>query len=456
MTGFYRAFRFGISWLLGLFFRIEPPVDPHRGLSLEGPVIYVGNHPNGLVDPGLVFVLAQRQITFLAKAPLFPIPVLGSILRGMGALPVYRKQDDPTQMAKNDGTLAASVKALTSNGALAIFPEGKSHSEPQLQELKTGCARIALEATKQGHPVRIVPIGLTYWEKNRFRSKVRVELGPAIDVAAFAPKEGEDAFEAAKRLTHAIAEALRALTLQLEQWDDLPLIKTAEALYALKTGQEANDGERLRHFAKGMQLLREEQPERFEALKQQVHAYQHRLELVRTRADRIPVEYRGDTVAWFVVRNLLVLIGAPLFFAGMLLFVIPYWIPIAVVAFAKPKDDVEATIKVLTLLVLAPLWTAVLAVLAWTLLGTGLGILALVAALPLALFTRYYLERRVRAWRDARTFFVLLSRQRLHAQLVTQGEQIAAELEAVTKELRPRVEGPPSPPAGEGGREAAG
>jgi len=440
MTGFYRAFRFVASWLLRMFFRIEPPVDPHGGLSLTGPLIFVGNHPNGLIDPGLVFTLAERQITFLGKAPLFTIPVLGSILRGMGALPVYRKQDDPTQMGKNDGTLAASVQALTSGGAMAIFPEGKSHSEPQLQELKTGCARIALEAFKQGQPVRIVPIGLTYWEKNRFRSRIRVELGPALDVAQFKPADGEDPFEAAKRLTEAIANALRALTLQLSQWDDLPLLKTAEMLYALKTGQAPADGERLRDFAKGMTLLRDEQPERFETLKHQVHAYQNRLELVRTRADRLPVEYRPATIAWFALRNLLVLLGAPIFFAGMVLFFVPYWIPIGIVAVTKPKDDVEATIKVLTLLVLAPVWIALLTVLAWVFFGPLYGLVALLGTLPLAFFTRFYLERRVRAWRDARTFFVLLSRSRLHEQLIAQGDSIAQELEQVTKELRPRVE----------------
>jgi hypothetical protein len=90
--------------------------------------------------------------------------------------------------------------------------------------------------------------------------------------------------------------------------------------------------------------------------------------------------------------------------------------------------------------VLAPVWTAVLAFVAFTFWGLAFGLVAFVAALPLALFTRFYLERRLRAWRDARTFLVLLSRQRLHAQLVAQGEHIAKELEQVTKELRPRVE----------------
>ena len=101
---FYRLFRAFASFNLNSFFRVEKPVDPHGGLSLEGPVMYVGNHPNALIDPGLIFVLSKRQVTFLAKEPLFRFPVLGQVLRGVGALPVYRKQDG-ADTSKNEGTL---------------------------------------------------------------------------------------------------------------------------------------------------------------------------------------------------------------------------------------------------------------------------------------------------------------------------------------------------------------
>ncbi len=294
--------------------------------------------------------------------------------------------------------------------------------------------------------MRIVPVGLTYWEKNRFKSRVRVELGPALEAARFAPAEGEDPFEAARRLTQAIADALKALTLQLSAWDDLPLLQTAETLYALKTGQAPEDGARLNAFSKGMALLREEQPQRFEALKQQLHEYQRRLELVRARPDRLPVEYRPSTVALFVVRSLLWMLALPLFLLGMALFVVPYWVPIALVALTRPKEDVEATVKILTLLVLAPFWWALLAALAWVMWGPAWGVAALALVLPLALFTRFFLERRLAAWRDARTFLVLLSRAHLHRQLVAQGERLAEEIEAVAAELRPKVL--PEAPAG--------
>src|SRR5438067_1613302 len=149
MSGFYRALRALFSIVLRTFYRIEPPADAAGALAMPGPVMFVGNHPNGMVDPGLVFVLAQRPITFLAKAPLFSLPLVGWLIKKLGALPVYRRQDDPTQMGKNAGTLDAAADALAAGRCITIFPEGKSHSEPQLLELKTGAARIALMAAKK-------------------------------------------------------------------------------------------------------------------------------------------------------------------------------------------------------------------------------------------------------------------------------------------------------------------
>lgn len=438
---FYRAFRLVVSLLLRNFFRLEPVVDPARALSAEGPVIFVGNHPNGLVDPGLLFVLVDRHVTFLAKAPLFRLPVLGWILKGLDALPVFRKQDGGGDTSKNDSTLTASVDALVRGRAITLFPEGKSHSEPQLADLKTGCARIALDAVAKGAKVRIVPIGITYAEKNRFKSLVHVEVGATLEVTSFSKGQGSADAEAVRRLTDAIAAGLSAITLNLEQWEDLPLVETAEALYALDKGDRAGDVERQKAFARGLSLLRAEQPERFDALKAEVTSFRRRLDLVQVRPEELTFLYRPATVARFVFRNLVWLFGLPLFLAGMVVFFVPYWIPISLVVATKPEKDTESTVKVLTLLLLAPFWWALLVGLAWWFSGPIAGLVTLVSVPALALFTRWYLERRAAALRDARVFFLFFSRQRLKARLLAEGATLAKQVDAVAEELRPRVTG---------------
>ena len=72
---------------------------------------------------GVLFILAQRPVTFLAKEPLFRMPLLGQILRGLDALPVFRKQDGPGDTTKNEGT---RVVAATPTEQLPNTPSHQS------------------------------------------------------------------------------------------------------------------------------------------------------------------------------------------------------------------------------------------------------------------------------------------------------------------------------------------
>src|SRR5689334_4349912 len=75
---------FGIA--LRLFFRRIETVNADVVPSGTG-VIFVLNHPNGLVDPALVFVALPRKISFLAKSTLFRMPVISFLLKTVEALP---------------------------------------------------------------------------------------------------------------------------------------------------------------------------------------------------------------------------------------------------------------------------------------------------------------------------------------------------------------------------------
>src|SRR5216684_1051457 len=151
----------------------------------ETPVIFVLNHPNALVDPAFLLCLAPRPVSFLAKAPLFRMPVIGYFVRALDSLPAYRRQDEGEDVSRNLETFAAARKLLARGGTIGIFPEGVSHNEPRLKALKTGAARIALGAVSSGEALdlRIVPVGLYYTEKTTFRSSALLHFGEPLSVA---------------------------------------------------------------------------------------------------------------------------------------------------------------------------------------------------------------------------------------------------------------------------------
>lgn len=440
---FYAFIRGLMSLALRLFYRLKVNAP---AAEAQGPVIFVGNHPNGLIDPALVFVITRRRVTFMAKEPLFRMPVIGWILKGLHALPVYRKQDNPGQMTKNEGTLEAARMALVQGRAITLFPEGKSHSEPGLAELKTGAARIALGAAREGAPVRIVPVGFTYAEKHVFRSDALIEVGPAIEVLPFLERNAEGEAgekEAVRQLTERIAEGLKAVTLNLEQWEDLPLIQLAEQLYAFRQGEQM-DRERLKHWARGLQLFRAEQPERFEQVRAALVSFQRRLELVHAAPKDVVLTYRPGQVLTFAVKNLLaVLLGLPLFLLGVALFILPYQLPR--LAARKSELDTQGTVKFLVALVLALVIWPVLTVAAWVLGGWGWGLVVLVGIPPLALFTLYFAERWDELRHDISLFFTLGNRSRLKVLLQEDGRQLSAEVEKLAGEYRPRLESPAVP-----------
>ena len=437
---FYSIVRAVVALALRLFYRVKvhaPAAEP------EGPVMFVGNHPNGLIDPALVFILTRRHVTFLAKEPLFRIPFIGWLLRGVGALPVYRKQDNPSQMGKNEGTLDAARDALVAGRAITLFPEGKSHSEPSLAELKTGAARIALAAARLGAPVRIVPVGLTYADKNLFHSDVLIEMGAPIEVRDFLSADGAGEGEAVRALTERIAGALRSVTLNLERWEDLPLIHMAERLYAFRQKQ-AQDTERLKHWARGLQLFRAEQPERFERVRGEMMSFQRRLQLVHADPTDLSLEYRTAPVTRFVIKNLLLLFfGLPLYALGVVLFYVPYLFPRWVSR--KAELDIQATVKFLAAVLVAVVWWALLTVGAFLWRGPWLGVPVLLGVPPLALLTLYLSDRWEVVMHDVSVFFTLGNRARLKTLLLSGGERLAAEVERLADEYRPRLDAPASP-----------
>jgi glycerol-3-phosphate O-acyltransferase / dihydroxyacetone phosphate acyltransferase len=426
--GIYSLVRRVLAFALGSFYRIEragPPLP-------DGPVVLVGNHPNALIDPGLLIAVSSRPLTFLAKEPIFRLPVLGGLVRALGALPVVRVQDDPSRMRENVEALGAAARGVAAGRAVALFPEGRSHSEPSLAALKTGAARLILQA---GVAVNIVPVGLTYAEKGRFRSTVRVEFGPSLEVAP-----GPTEPERVRALTERIAAALRRLTLDLAAWEDLPLIEAADALYVLATAAPARDAERQRLFARGLALFRAEQPERAAALAAEVRSFQRRLALTRADATDLGIRYRPGTVLRFAARNIVALVlGLPLALLGVVAFAPAVLVTRVALRLARTEPDMVATVKLLAGLVLGPIYVIALAALAWRWLGPWWAVAVLGGALPLALFTRRFLRRRAEAIRDARLFFVWGNQSARKQQLLAEARVLAGRVTAVADEVLPRL-----------------
>jgi len=350
-----------------LFFR-RIQIAGEENIPLREGVVFAMNHPNGLVDPLLLLCFSPRPVSFLAKAPLFRYPFINIFVKGLDSIPVYRKTDNVA--GTNEETFTRARDVLARGGSIAIFPEGTTHSDPKLKELRTGTARIALGAAAS--ELAIVPTGIYYTEKQTFRSSVLIAFGAPIAVRAGAI--GEPPREDVEQLTAQIQSGLDAVTLQADSHAVLDLVARAETIFSGgQSGDLAYQLDLRRRFVGGYRYLREHDPAR-------IAQFAARIE--RFEADLGDAGFELEslmTPSSVVMRAIVAVLLLPLAIAGAMLHVVPYLL-IALLARLFARDaEMRATVKIVTAIVLYPLtWLAYFFVHPWLpLIAPVLGYIAL-------------------------------------------------------------------------------
>ncbi|HEX8117189.1 MAG TPA: lysophospholipid acyltransferase family protein [Pyrinomonadaceae bacterium] len=462
-----RVIKVVLLFALRVFFRRIEVVGRSR-VPREGACLFVLNHPNALVDPAFLLCYAPRRVSFLAKSPLFRMPVVGFLLRALDSIPVYRRQDETGDTAAlNRKTFERAADLLRRGGTIAICPEGASHSEPYLLPLKSGAARIALGAVSVGErgkvkgegdenlsplplplspiDLKIVPAVLYYTAKTTFRSGALLYFGEPIPVepAGLGP-EGEPPREAVRALSDRVAEAMRSQTLNADRHEALAMVARAERIFSAADKDEDEEESlerelrRRRRFVEAYAYHRRHSSERVEALERRLSAYEEEL---RQAGFEDPRQLSPSTVADYarvrklLARVLVFLLLLPLALAGAALHYPAYTLAGALATrFAREYDDVLSTFKIAAALLLFPLTWGVLAFVLYAFLGWW-GVLAAFALGPpagyVALRTREELDRFVAGTRAAlffvreRSFFrqLLEERRRIRRELLDLGDE---------------------------------
>ena len=368
-----------INWLIRVvtntFFRRIDVVN-FDNVPKDGPVIFAGNHPNALMDGWLLTAKCGRwPLHFMANAKLWKYRMLAPVLDASGAVPVYSREETGGEV-DNEEAFAKLYEVIESGNCMGIFPEGISHVESQLSKLKTGAARVALAVAARGKvQIRIVPCGLNYIHRHRFRSQVLIEFGDPIVIGdEWRQSYKQDERESVRKLTDHLTAALTNVTLNAPDWRTLRIIQTVRRLYKPATANLTPSEyiELNRRFVEG--YLQDIHKPKMQSLSLEVEEYQARLDMLGLKDHQLrqPVTL-ANASRKVLLRGLTMIALLPLAVPGALLHLPVGWVAATIGERLSYEQDDVATLKVLATILLLPLLYLAIAILVGINIGTLVG-----------------------------------------------------------------------------------
>ena len=147
-----------------------------------------------MLDPPLIGGVSDRQLTYLAKAELFEIPLFGALIHGLKARPTRREGADP-------GALRTARRVLEERGALLVFPEGTRGDEGDIRPAKPGAGLLAVSSGATVVPVYVRGSGRAWPRGRRLPrpAKVTVTFGKPLRFEAERGADRKAQYEIASR-----------------------------------------------------------------------------------------------------------------------------------------------------------------------------------------------------------------------------------------------------------------
>lgn len=437
----------------------------------SGPLIVCANHLNALADPIILQSFVAYPLHPLARSGLFRNPLMWPLLWLARAIPVYRRRPDsaeassgdptprdptPRELARddpgrNDRTFQRATQVLAEGGAILIFPEGESHSDPRLKPLKTGAARIATAARRaHGIDVPLLPMSLTFTRRGRFRSSVLVQVGKPI--ASHTPDDPEDPAAAVRAITERVDAGLRAITFNVDSWADLDFLNRLDRFYRLRRGKRPDARPLARRFRALQRMiavhrsLTRRAPEQVESLRRRLRRFERLCGLLGARDYDLTVELRPLRFLLDLLQRVApAVLALPIAVAGWITSAPPFFLTRWLGPRLARRADQYDTSKILLGMVLFALWWG--GQVWWVFERWGLRWALLWAALlgPMAAVAWTFARFRRRIVDELRAFVVLRSSQDASAFLRARRDELEvaiAELARLAKTLpEPAVEG---------------
>lgn len=404
-----------------------------------GGRLFAANHVNGLVDPILVLTQAPCIISPVAKSTLWSIPGLRFLLDSVSAVPIIRRRDVPGKSeADNEAVFSRVAQHLTHGGNILIFPEGTSHNEPHLLELRSGAGRMLARARAESPaaPLTFQSVALEFDERDVFRSRALVLFGPVRRVADMPGKD------LAQEITDVIQADLSELLVEGQSWEERVLVIRVAEMFANDAGDRSleNMNRVGRRIEEARRVLAKLSPDDVKSIEDRLHAYGKKLEAEEASDDHVARAGRGAATAPLpdrALRAALMIVTLPLAVFAAVVYWLPYQLPRFITKRLHPDQDTASTYKLGVGLVVYPVWAIAATVLAFVKLPLDYAIVTTVVLFVSPFAALAWLDRWDRLTGPTRMLSPTEDQRERLVELAKERASLMASLEA----LRLRAEG---------------
>lgn len=433
-------------YVFTIFFR-QIEITGENRIPETGPVIIVAKHSNSLVDGGFITTYLPRMPRMLAASTIWDYKPLVPLLNAAGVIPVFRQQDSRASNVRNRQAFTTSWELLAAGGVLALFPEGISHDSPFVKPMKSGTARIALEAERNHGPlgITIIPVGLNFDAKSKFRSRVLMQIGEPLKTSDIMDKyrqvDPPERSKYVRQLTNRIHQGLIAASPSFDTWEEARLVGRVADIWGhqeLDPSAKADFVEAVelrRDFAQGYHWLRENHPERAAAFWKIMTEYEQLLSTAGLRDQQLAVARPTFPALNAMPRAILkLMVRLPLSVIGTVLNLIPLQIS----ALIGQNDDADkrATWSIFSSVLVFPTIWMLQAVIAGLIsahclgpaLGWGIGASVLLAGPILGRISLTFHDIRSQLTHEIRAWVVLRTQKNLAEKLISTRKNLLAEL----------------------------
>lgn len=192
--------------ILKIFYRLRVYGQGH---FRPGSGVIAANHIS-FFDPPVISVSCPEEVHFLAREPLFHVPVLGKLIRHLNSHPVARDASDAH-------TFRVLIQLLQEGKKVILFPEGSRSLDGQMQPLEKGLSFLVYKSRCGILPVYVDGTYQVWKRGSRFPrlfGRIRCVFGSPIEWEEF---DGMEKREAMEQITQRTDQALHALKDWLDQ-----------------------------------------------------------------------------------------------------------------------------------------------------------------------------------------------------------------------------------------------